>query len=53
MFKTQDDLTFWLTDDENHLPVLVKMDISVVGSVMLKLVKFENTVNQMVFLQEE
>ena len=53
MFKTQDDLTFWLTDDENHLPVLVKMDISVVGSVMLKLVKFENTVNQMVFFQEE
>ena len=53
MFKAQDDLTIWFSDDENHLPVLVKMDISVVGSVLLKLVKYENTVNQMVFLPEE
>ncbi len=53
MFKAQDDLTIWFSDDENHLPVLVKMDISVVGSVLLKLVKYDNTVNQMVFRQEE
>ena len=53
MFKAQDDLTIWFSDDQNHLPVLVKMDISVVGSVLLKLIKYDNTVNQMVFLPEE
>ena len=53
MFKAQDDLTIWFSDDENHLPVLVKMDISVVGSVLLKLIKYENTANQMVFQPEE
>jgi hypothetical protein len=53
MFKTQDDLTIWFSDDENHLPVLVKMDISVVGAVILKLVKFENTASHIVFLPEE
>jgi len=53
MFKTQDDLTVWLTDDENHLPVLVRMDLSVVGSVLLKLIKYENTANQMVFHEVE
>ncbi len=46
MFKAQDDLTIWFSDDESHLPVLVKMDIRIVGSVVLKLVKCENTVSQ-------
>ena len=45
MFKAQDDLTIWFTDDDIRLPVLVRMDISVVGSVLLKLVKYENTVS--------
>jgi len=49
MFKTQDDLTIWFTDDANCLPVLVKMDIRLVGSVLLKLIKYENTVNPVVF----
>ena len=47
MFKAKDDLTIWFTDDEMRLPVLVKMDISVVGSVLLKLIKCENTVSPM------
>ena len=42
MFKTEDDLTIWFTDDENSLPALVKMDLRVVGAVVLKLVKNEN-----------
>lgn len=46
MFKAQDDLTIWFSDDDSHLPVLVKMDIRIVGSVVLKLVKYENTVSQ-------
>ena len=47
MFKAQDDLTIWFTDDKMRLPILVRMDISAVGSVLLKLIKCENTVSQM------
>lgn len=45
MFKSTDDLTIWFSDDDNMLPVLVRMKIRVVGEVLLKLIKFENTVN--------
>ena len=45
MFKSPDDLTIWFTDDDNCIPVLVRMDIRVVGSVYLKLIKYENIVN--------
>ena len=48
MFKTKDDLTIWFTDDANRIPVLVSMDISIVGAVLLKLVSFKNAVNPMV-----
>ena len=47
MFKTRDDLTIWFSDDGNYLPVLVRMDIRIVGAVVLKLVKYENTLNSM------
>lgn len=43
MFKTPDDLSIWLSDDLNCIPVQVRMDIRVVGAVQLKLIKFENT----------
>jgi len=49
MFKSPDDLTIWFTDDENRLPVLVKMDIRIVGAVLLKLIKYENILNPLVF----
>ena len=49
MFKGQDDLTIWLTADENCLPVLVQMDIHVVGTVLLKLSKYTNIANPLVF----
>jgi len=48
MFKAKDDLTIWFTDDEMRLPVLVRMDISMVGSVLLKLVKYENTISSLI-----
>ena len=47
MFKGQDDLSIWFSDDDNRLPVLVKMEIIHVGSILLKLVKFENIANEM------
>ena len=50
MFKAQNDLTIWFTDDENCIPVLVKMDIRIVGAVYLKLIQYENTANPFIFL---
>jgi hypothetical protein len=49
MFKRDDDLTIWFTDDGNRLPVLVKMDIRIVGAVYLKLIKYENIANPIIF----
>ncbi|BBE16031.1 ATP-dependent exoDNAse alpha subunit - helicase superfamily I member [Aquipluma nitroreducens] len=45
MFKRSDDLTIWLTDDDNCIPVQVRMDIRIVGNVYLKLIKYENIAN--------
>ncbi len=42
MFKATDDLTIWLTDDDNCLPILVRMEIKIVGAVLFRLVKYEN-----------
>ena len=50
MFKAQNDLTIWFTDDENCIPVLVKMDIRIVGAVYLKLIQYENTANPFMLL---
>jgi uncharacterized protein YndB with AHSA1/START domain len=49
MFKSPDDLTVWFTDDDNRLPVMVKMDIRIVGAVYLKLIGYENILNPLVF----
>lgn len=49
MFKKQDDLTIWLTDDGNRIPVLIRMDIRIVGIVNLKLVNYENIANPLAF----
>ena len=49
MFKKDDDLTIWFTDDDNRLPVMVRMDIRIVGAVFLKLIGYENTASPIVF----
>lgn len=49
MFKSSDDLTIWFTDDNNCIPVLVRMDIRIVGAIHLKLIKYENTSNPLIF----
>ena len=49
MFKKNDDLTIWFTDDDNRLPVMVRMDIRIVGAVFLKLIKYENLANPLIF----
>jgi len=50
MFKSTNDLAIWLTDDDNCVPVMVRMDIRVVGAVYLKLIQYENTANPLKFL---
>ncbi len=41
IFKDNDDMTFWLSDDDNKLPVSVKFDM-VVGSFKCDLVEYQN-----------
>lgn len=48
MFKTPDDVSIWVTDDGNYLPVLIEMDIRIVGKIHLKLISYENIVNPMI-----
>ena len=49
MFKSEDDLTIWFSDDDNSIPVLVRMDIRIVGSINLKLISYENIANPFPF----
>jgi len=49
-FKSTNDLTIWLTDDDNCVPVSVEMDIRIVGKIHLKLIQYENTANPLMFL---
>jgi len=53
MFKSPNDLTIWFTDDDNCIPVLVKMDIRIVGAVYLKLIQYENTANPFIPLTKK
>lgn len=48
MFKTPNDVSIWVTDDGNYLPVLIEMDIRIVGKIHLKLINYENIVNPMI-----
>jgi hypothetical protein len=49
IFKKPDDLTIWLTDDDNCIPMQVKMKIRVVGAVQLNLISYENIANKQSF----
>ncbi len=48
IFKRQDDLTIWFTNDDNCLPVLARMDIRTIGIVHLQLVNYENIVKPLI-----
>ena len=50
IFKTEDDLTIWITDDENKIPIVAKAKIQV-GSLKMHLVKFENLKNPLAFVK--
>jgi len=44
VFKKEEDLSVWITDDANHLPILVKAKI-LVGSVKMELVEYSGLAN--------
>ena len=44
VFKSDEDLTVWITDDKNKIPILVKSDL-LVGSIKMEVVEFENLAN--------
>ncbi|NJO70305.1 MAG: DUF3108 domain-containing protein [Bacteroidetes bacterium] len=41
IFKENDDMTFWLSDDQNKLPVSVKFEM-IVGSFKCDLIEYQN-----------
>lgn len=42
VFKDNEDMTIWVTDDENKIPVLLKTKL-VVGSIKMELIEYRNT----------
>lgn len=46
VFTSEEDLTIWITDDKNRIPILAKAKIKV-GSLKMHLVKWENLKNSM------
>jgi len=46
VFKDEQDLTVWITDDLNHIPVLAEADI-LVGSIKMELQDFKGVRNAM------
>lgn len=41
IFKDQEGMTIWVTDDKNHLPVLLKTDL-LIGSLKAEMTEYEN-----------
>lgn len=50
VFNSEDDLTVWITDDQNKIPLVVKANIKV-GSVKMHLVDWANLKNSMALVK--
>lgn len=46
VFKSEEDLNVWITDDANKIPILVKSNL-MVGSIKMEVTKFEGLANPM------
>jgi len=44
IFEKEEDMTVWITDDENKIPVLAKAKV-LVGSIKMELVEYDNLSN--------
>ena len=52
IFKKEEDLTVWITDDENRIPILAKANI-LVGSIKMELTEYEGLVNPISKVQKK
>jgi hypothetical protein len=43
VFESEDDMTFWITADQNQIPIKIKMKL-IVGSVYCDLIEYKNIV---------
>ena len=51
VFKTEDDLEVWISDDENKLPIMCKAKI-LVGSIKVELMEYEGLANPLAKLSD-
>ncbi len=51
VFKEQEDMTVWVSDDKNRIPVRVQADV-LVGSIKMDLVKYENLANELALVKK-
>jgi thioredoxin-related protein len=50
VFKNEEDLNVWITDDKNHIPLRAQAKI-LVGSIKMDLIKYENLANPIARIQ--
>jgi hypothetical protein len=50
VFKKEEDMTVWISDDANHLPLRVKADV-LVGSIKMDITKTKNLANDIAFVE--
>lgn len=51
VFKEEESLTMWITDDKNHIPIRIKADL-IVGSIKADLEKFSNVKYPIKFIND-
>ena len=51
VFKESEDMTVWISDDKNHIPVRVQTDI-LIGSIKMDLVDFQNLANEPALIKD-
>ena len=48
IFKEKEDMTVWISDDKNRIPIRVQTEI-LVGSIQMDLTDYENLANEPAF----
>jgi hypothetical protein len=50
IFKTEDDMTFWITADTNQIPIKIRMEL-IVGAVYCDLIEYKNIMQEFQILK--
>ena len=51
VFRENEDMTVWVSDDDNHIPVRVQAEV-LVGSIKMDLISFENIANPLAVVKD-